>query len=84
MTRDELLALHVGHRCVLTSPTALRCVDCSHVLPLEDRPAPARPPAGPTSPVVHIADPGRCPRHAGQLAAFCGPCRSERLAPVED
>lgn len=43
------------------------------------RPAPYPERRGAALPPPSTA-PGRCPRHLGQLAAHCAPCRSERLA----
>lgn len=42
---------------------------------------PAAPPRG--VPRAPAPPPARCPDHPGQYAGHCGPCRSERIAPVE-
>lgn len=79
MTRDELLTAHVGHRCVLTTPTTLRCVDCSHLLDLSERPSTVRSTSTSTPILPGLHDPNACPEHPGQRAGACGPCRAEHL-----
>lgn len=73
-----VLAKHVQHRLTLTTPSSLRCVDCTHTIDLTARPSTAR--STSTSSIPNLHDPDGCGSHPGERVGVCGPCRSELIA----
>lgn len=72
----NVLAEHIGHRCVLQDERKLRCVDCARTLVL---PAPS---AGPGSTSTSKTPPTldkTCPVHLGWADA-CAGCAADRIA----
>lgn len=94
MTSTSILEQHLHsnaspHRLTAVNGSQLRCWDCQQTLDLGAvlgvRPTSAKaPPAQPTAAPLNIRDAAACPEHKGQRAGSCGPCRSERLAPVTE
>jgi hypothetical protein len=79
-----ILAKHIHsnddpHKLTAIYATTIRCWSCGHTLDLTPKPASSRPTSTSSQP-LNINDKTACPHHAGQVAGYCGPCRSEQIA----
>lgn len=84
MTVIDVFGQHIDdpagtrHRCVLTDPRHLRCLDCRRTLVLPTGLAATGSTSTSGSP-ANLNDPNACPQHVGERVGTCGRCRSETL-----